>query len=294
VSPLPALRPSAANVPQSPKVLVIDDDDGVRKYLAELLELGQLAVVQASTVTEALAAAREHELQLAIIDVVLPDGDGIQLLDGLREIDPLLPMLIVSGQASVESAQRAMQGRAAGMLLKPIAPDAFQQTVERALKDGQVQRLQHKLLLARSEYQPLVLDLPNTERQFAESLAQVYAVFQPLVRTHDQSTYAFEALLRSHGPMSSPADLLEAAEILGRVEELGRQIRGCISRVLAEHPNRFEPIFVNLHPSEFRAELLLRHAQQINRRLHIGNSRPSGALRRRFGKQFHGGGSDDA
>ncbi len=263
LAPLPALRPVSANVPQSPKVLVIDDDDGVRKYLAELLELEQFVVVQAATATEGLAAARQHELQLAIIDVVLPDGDGIQLLDGLREVDPLLPMLIVSGQASVESAQRAMQRRAAGMLLKPIAPDVFQQTVERVLKEGQLQRLQHKLLMARSEYQPLVLDLPNTERQFAESLAQVYVVFQPLVRAHDKSTYAFEALLRSHGPMSSPADLIEAAEILGRIEELGRQIRGCISRVLTEHPSRFEPVFVNLHPSEFRAELLLREDEPL-------------------------------
>jgi DNA-binding NarL/FixJ family response regulator len=186
VAPLLAVKPVSATVPQSSKVLVIDDDDGVRKYLAELLELQQLAVVQAATAAEGLAAAREYDLQLAIIDVVLPDGDGIHLLDGLREVDPLLPMLIVSGQASVESAQRAMQGRAAGMLLKPIAPDVFQQTVERALKDGQVQRLQHMLLMARSEYQPLVLDLPNTERQFAESLAQVYVVFQPLVRAHDK------------------------------------------------------------------------------------------------------------
>ena len=50
----------------------------------------------------------------------------------------------------------------------------------------------------------------------------------------------------------------------------------------------------HLKAGQSRAELLLRHAQQINGRLHVGSSCPCGALRRRFGKQFHGGRGDDA
>jgi len=244
-------------------VLLVDDDEQVRGALAGLLQQRQLTVIQASTSAAALAAAEAHELQLAVIDVLLPDADGLGLLVKLRELDPLLPVLVITGESSVESAQRAMRGRAAGFLLKPIAPDFFMQEVDRTLREAQLQRLQHKLLLARSEFQPLLLDLDATERRFAESLRELFVVFQPLVRCHDRSIYAFEALMRSRGPMQNPAELLIAAEVLGRVEELGRHVRHCVATAMTDHPGRFEPVFVNLHPLEFRADLLLREDEPL-------------------------------
>jgi PAS domain S-box-containing protein len=245
------------------RVLLVDDDDQVRSALAALLQTRQLNVIQATNCAEALTAAEAYEFQLAVIDVRLPDADGLDLLMKLRQLDPLLAVLVIAGESSVESAQRAMRGRAAGFLLKPIAPDFFMQEIDRTLRDAQLQRLQHNLLLARSEFQPLLHDLQATERRFAESLRGLYMVFQPLVRSHDRSVYAFEALMRSDGPMQNPAELLIAAEVLGRIEDLGRQVRSCVATQMSEHPDRFEPIFVNLHPLEFRADLLLREDEPL-------------------------------
>ena len=259
---------TAAIAPQAPEsqglsVLLVDDDDHVREALAGLLQQRGLSVVQVSTVASAMTAAEAQEFQLAVIDVLLPDADGLSLLAKLREFDALLPVLVITGQSSVDSVQRAMRGRAAGFLLKPIAPDLFLQEVDRTLREAQVQRLQHKLLLARGEFQPLLMDLDATERRFAESLRELYVVFQPLVRSHDSSIYAFEALMRSHGPIQNPSELLTAAEVLGRIEELGRQVRSCVATVMAEHPGRFEPVFVNLHPVEFSADVLLRDDEPL-------------------------------
>ena len=264
--PLALVVPEVAAVSEENtalNVLLVDDDDQVRGALAGLLKQRHLTVIQATTCAAALTAAEQHEFQLAVIDVLLPDADGLDLLVKLRELDPLLPVLVITGESSVESAQRAMRGRAAGFLLKPIAPEFFMQEVDRTLREAQLQRLQHKLLLARSEFQPLLLDLETTERRFAESLRELYMVFQPLVRSHDRSIYAFEALMRSRGPMQNPAELLIAAEVLGRIEELGRQVRSCVASAMAEHPGRFEPVFVNLHPLEFRADLLLREDEPL-------------------------------
>lgn len=262
VTPAAAAYGPADDAPNL-SVLVVDDDRDVRQTLTALLTKRNLQVVQAESGAAALQAARAREFHLAVVDVVLQDGNGLNLLVQLREIDPLMQVLVITGVSSVESAQLAMRGRAAAFLLKPLAPDLFMQEVESALREAQVQRLQRKLLLASSEFQHLIVDLDVTGRRFTESLNLLYMVFQPLVRSHDRSIYAFEALMRSRGPMQNPAELLSAAEVLGRVEELGLRVRQRISDVLAEHPGQFEPIFVNLHPQEFRADLLLRDDEPL-------------------------------
>jgi EAL domain-containing protein (putative c-di-GMP-specific phosphodiesterase class I) len=63
--------------------------------------------------------------------------------------------------------------------------------------------------------------------------------------------------MRSRGPYVNPGELLAAAETLGRVTDLGRAVRRSIASTLAEHPERLEPIFVNLHPMELSADILM-------------------------------------
>ncbi len=106
-------------------------------------------------------------------------------------------------------------------------------------------------------------DLVATRQKFEASVEALYMVFQPIVRAHDGSLYAYEALMRSIGPYSNPGDLLAAGDVLGRVDELGRAVRLAISRVIEEHPERTEPIFVNLHPMEFSADVLTRDDEPL-------------------------------
>jgi EAL domain-containing protein (putative c-di-GMP-specific phosphodiesterase class I) len=87
--------------------------------------------------------------------------------------------------------------------------------------------------------------------------------FQPIVRAYDRSVFAFEALMRSRGPYFTPGELLAAGEALGRVADLGRAVRRSIAATLAEQPERFELIFVNLHPMELRADILLRDDEPL-------------------------------
>ena len=216
-----------------------------------------LRVVDADTGAAGLAALEAEEFQLVVMDLSLPDANGLDVLAAMRKRDALLPTLVITGEPTVEAAQRALRGRATAFLTKPIALSAFVEEVERAVNEGQVSRLQHKLLMSKASSTAMLADLAATEQAFSESMARIDMAFQPIVRAYDHSVFAYEALMRSRGPYPSPVQLLTAAEALGRVAELGRAVRRSIAGTLMEHRERFEPIFVNLHPLELRSDILM-------------------------------------
>jgi hypothetical protein len=258
-----APRPEVDADPRSPIVLLVEDDDALRRALAAVLEAEGIRVVEAPTGAAGLEALERQEVQLAVVDVNLPDADGLEVLAAIRKRDVLLPTLVMTGEPSVETAQRALRGRASAFLTKPVVPAAFVEEVERAVNEGLVARLQHKLLMAKAGSNAMLIDLAATEQQFNDSVAGLHMAFQPIVRAYDRSVFAFEALMRSRGPYFTPGELLAAGEALGRVADLGRAVRRSIAATLAEQPERFELIFVNLHPMELRADILLRDDEPL-------------------------------
>jgi EAL domain-containing protein (putative c-di-GMP-specific phosphodiesterase class I) len=171
----------------------------------------------------------------------------------------------------VETAAAAVRGRIREYLHKPVAIAELRRAVRAAADDARMARLRSKLLAARFGNEELLRDLPRTERQFSAALASLEMVYQPIVRARAGAIFAYEALMRTAEPtLAEPARLLSAAEALGRVEDLGRAVRAAVAASLAQHPERGEPIFVNVHPTELRSELfgdprdpLLRFAHRV-------------------------------
>jgi len=79
------------------KVLLVDDDVFICAYLQHVLALRGHHVVECSTGLEGLAAVRQDDFDLAVVDVVMPDMDGIELVGCLRERLPQLPIVGISG-----------------------------------------------------------------------------------------------------------------------------------------------------------------------------------------------------
>jgi len=261
---VPAVADAAsATDERNPAVLLVEDDDAVRQALGAVLNSRGMRVHEAATAVAGLAAVESEDIQLVVLDINLPDADGLEVLDAIRKRDSLLPILIMTGEPSVENAQRAVRGRATAFLTKPIVPSAFVNEVEHAVTEGQLARLQHKLFMSKAGSSAMLKDLAATEQSLTASVANLYAAYQPIVRTYDRSIFAYEALMRSTGPFLNPGELLSAAEALGRVEDIGRAVRRSIARTLSDQPHRFEPIFVNLHPMELRADLLLRDDEPL-------------------------------
>jgi DNA-binding NtrC family response regulator len=101
-------------------VLIVEDEAIIRKTLAEYLLGENFEVAQAGSVAEALQVARTRDFQVAICDVQLPDGDGINLLRRLQQINPSVFVLIITAYATVENAVDAFKAGAFDFLVKPV------------------------------------------------------------------------------------------------------------------------------------------------------------------------------
>ncbi len=102
------------------RVLVVDDDPLLRDLCRQTLARAGFVVVTAANATIALEALEQTIFDLVIVDLAMPGVDGIQLLELIRLRDISVPILIVSGIASVEQIVQAMRLGARGLLIKPF------------------------------------------------------------------------------------------------------------------------------------------------------------------------------
>jgi two-component system KDP operon response regulator KdpE len=103
------------------RVLVCDDEPQILRALRITLRDAGFEVIAATTVAEALDAAALRSLDAAILDLVLPDGDGIQITRRLREWSAL-PIIVLSAVGEEEQKVRALQAGADDYVTKPFSP----------------------------------------------------------------------------------------------------------------------------------------------------------------------------
>jgi two-component system response regulator GlrR len=102
------------------KILVVDDDVSILKVLQMRLESERYAVVAASEIREAKERIAEESFDIALLDLKLDGGNGIELMKSLREVDPDLPVIILTAYGTIESAVEAMKEGAYSYLTKPF------------------------------------------------------------------------------------------------------------------------------------------------------------------------------
>src|ERR1044071_1359200 len=102
-------------------ILIVDDSLTVRMELAEALDSAGFHTIQCATIADARIALRSHPIALAILDIQLPDGDGIDLLVQIRKDFTLgeLPVLMLSTEAEVHDRIRGLRGGANDFVGKP-------------------------------------------------------------------------------------------------------------------------------------------------------------------------------
>ncbi len=115
-------------------ILVADDEPDIRELFQDLLEPSGAQVRLASSGAEAMASIEEAEPDLAILDVRMPDPDGLRILQQLRERGNTFPVIIVTAQESSTVTIEAMQHGAYDYIAKPFDPDAMLALIERALE----------------------------------------------------------------------------------------------------------------------------------------------------------------
>jgi DNA-binding NtrC family response regulator len=116
------------------RVLIIDDEESIREYLSMMLEREGYEVVATADGKKALRSQSQDGFDVVVTDLQLPGLSGIDVLSALREQDPTLPVIIVTGHASQESAIEALNLGAFYYLLKPVSNDELKQVVRNALE----------------------------------------------------------------------------------------------------------------------------------------------------------------
>ncbi len=113
-------------------IAIVDDDDAVRDSLDVLIRADGRDTLLFANATDFLAANRSN-VACILLDVRLPDGDGIQILQHLMEGGECAPIIIITGHGDVPMAVRAMQIGAVDFVEKPFDPDLLLESVERAV-----------------------------------------------------------------------------------------------------------------------------------------------------------------
>jgi two-component system response regulator AtoC len=121
-------------------VLVVDDEKLIRFTLRESLAAEGYVVHEAGDVAEARRAVERGRIDCVILDQKLPDGDGFQLLKELREIEPDVPIILMTAYSSVPRAVEAMRAGAFTYLNKPFEPDEMLMNVRMALETTRLKR----------------------------------------------------------------------------------------------------------------------------------------------------------
>jgi DNA-binding NtrC family response regulator len=138
-------------VPRSqadPPILLVEDKDSLRAMLRHALEAQGHTVVEARDQNEAVQALRTTRPGVVLSDLRLPEGDGVGVLKAAKELDPELPVIVMTAFGSIQDAVTAMREGALDFLAKPVDPDHLLLMVERALAQ---RRLATENILLREE-----------------------------------------------------------------------------------------------------------------------------------------------
>ena len=232
------------------RVLIVDDDPGLRAVSADILRDAGLEVDTAASGAEAVAKLNPARYDVILSDVSMPGMDGIDLLKRVREHDLDVPVVLMTGGPSLASAIKAVEYGAYRYLGKPVDSDELVAVVQRAARMHSLARLK-RLALAEMGGADLALeDRAALEARFSSALSSLWVAHQPIVSIRGRNVFAYEALMRSREPaLASPSDVLQAAERLGRLPELGRTIRAKAGAAFAAVSGD-ALLFVNVHPAD--------------------------------------------
>jgi two-component system nitrogen regulation response regulator NtrX len=119
---------------EEPLVLIVDDEEGIRESLSDILEDEGYGILTSGSGEEAIKTLREQNPDLIFLDIWLPGIDGIRTLKEIKEINPDLPVIMISGHGNIELAVKATKMGAYDFLEKPLSLDRVLLATKRALE----------------------------------------------------------------------------------------------------------------------------------------------------------------
>lgn len=253
---LPATAPKPV---QDDVVLVVDDDPGVASAVAEALEDDGLVVVVAHTGAEARRRLAERSIAVLLLDLRLPDLDGLVLLREVREHPAAPDVIVVTGHASIESAVEAIESGAGGYVEKPLDFVRLRRVVARSLERRRLVRenrtlveqldarsRQAEALYAVSATLASTLDFTEALRRLCRELARLFGADTVTSLVHDVERDLLVPSAAYHAPKDDAAALAALAVPIreqGVFLPLWAESKPVASEDVAGDPRFAHPVF---------------------------------------------------
>ena len=233
---------------RSSRVLIVDDESSLRTALFRILDRKGLSVITANRGDEARVLCQSDQaLDLALVDLNLPDGDGIDLMTHLKSIHPNCQVIILTGHGTIESAIRATQKGAFHFITKPFNMEELTSLVDKALSHKKLQQENQQL---RSElhkkYQFEQIVGKSQEIQNCLSMVERIADSDSTVLVTGESGTGKELIARAVHYNSPRADQAFVAINCGAIpselleSELFGHVKGAFTGAIANRVGRFE------------------------------------------------------
>src|SRR5216117_135143 len=195
-APPPCLLPGGEGIldgvtARKRKILIVDDDPGIRASLAVILQSWGFEPLQASNAPEATAMVERQDPDIVISDVVMPETSGLELLSHLKSGDPHRPVLLITAQGSIDMAVEAMKQGARDFLTKPLTDlPKLKSLLDDAEREIELRR-KAKRLTTRIETEGVSSDFVGTSKSMREVFALIEGVAQrdvPVMITGESGT----------------------------------------------------------------------------------------------------------
>ena len=189
------------------QILIVEDKDSLRTMLRHALERRATPCIEARDQPEAVRLMQQSQPSLVLSDLRLPEGDGFGVLRASKEIDPDVPVIVMTAYGSIEDAVAAMKEGALDFLAKPVDPDHLMLLVSRALEQRRLvteNLLMKEELAIRRGAPQLVGEDPSLRKLFAS--LQRAAATDTTVLLEGESGTGKELFARSLHALSPRAD----------------------------------------------------------------------------------------
>lgn len=243
-------------------VLVVDDEPALLNATARLIEGAGFATIRCTDGAHAMHVLSTHTVDAIVSDIAMPHLDGMDLLRHVRSKDLDLPVILITGGPTLDSAIGALEWGAFKYLLKPVDAQQLVEVTRQAVHLRQLARAKLEAFQALGSGRGASSDVLGLQAAFASAVESLWPAFQPIVSAADGAIVAYEALLRSNEPaLPHPGAVLDAAERLNQLQLLSRTMR---KRAASEFGDTQPPLqlFLNLHPQDLIDDDLLDPASQ--------------------------------
>lgn len=239
-------------------VLVVDDEEAVARVLSRLLVAAGYHVTTANSGSAAVEAVRREPFDVILSDIHMPSMTGVDLLRLVRAYDLDVPVILMTGVPTVDTAIQAVELGALQYLPKPTPKEVLLDAVERASRLHRMATMKREALALGGSDDTRAGDRAGLEARFDRALDTMWIAFQPIVDVSRRRVFGYEALLRTREPsLPHPGAVLDSADRLGRIIDVGRRVRSLAAMAFVR-ASADALLFVNLHTLDLLDDTLYR------------------------------------